>query len=75
MGLRQYAFVLALLVAAAGPANAADKIRLGILPFSESPGAVIADKKGYFKDANIEIETVSFNSGALALPVLVGRQN
>ena len=67
------ALVVALAVAAglsASSAQAADKIRLGVLPFSETLGAIIADKKGYFKEAGIDLETSSFNSGALALPLL-----
>jgi NitT/TauT family transport system substrate-binding protein len=45
-------------------------IRLSLLPFSESLGAVIAERQGFFKDAGLEIETTLFASGALALPVL-----
>lgn len=51
-------------------AEAVDKIRLGILPFSESLGAVLADKEGYFKAAGIEVEMTKFNGGPLMLPVL-----
>jgi NitT/TauT family transport system substrate-binding protein len=51
-------------------AQAQDKIRLGILPFSESLGAVLADKQGFFKAEGIEVEMTKFNSGALALPLL-----
>lgn len=56
--------------AAAGAAHAQDKLRVGILPFSESLGAVMADKLGYFKDERIEVEFSKFNSGALALPLV-----
>jgi NitT/TauT family transport system substrate-binding protein len=45
-------------------------IRLSLLPFSESLGAVIADKQGFFKEAGIQVEVRLFDSGALALPVL-----
>jgi len=51
-------------------AQAQDKIRLGILPFSESLGAVMADKLGYFKAEGIAVTMSKFNSGALALPLL-----
>jgi NitT/TauT family transport system substrate-binding protein len=51
-------------------AGAQEKIRIGLLPFSESLAAVIADKKGYFKDEGIEVEASKFDSGALAVPVL-----
>lgn len=64
------AFALAAVLACSFAAQAQDKVRLGILPFSESLGAVMADKLGYFKAENIEIEFSKFNSGALALPLL-----
>jgi NitT/TauT family transport system substrate-binding protein len=45
-------------------------IKLGLLPFSESLAAVIADKQGYFKEAGLAVESAKFDSGALAVPVL-----
>ena len=51
-------------------AVAQQTIRLGLLPFSESLAAVIADRQGYFKEAGIEVEIAKFDSGALAVPVL-----
>jgi NitT/TauT family transport system substrate-binding protein len=59
-----------LLLSAAAPAHAADKIRLGLLSFSEALGGVMADKLGYFKAEGIEVEPTSFVSAAMALPVL-----
>jgi NitT/TauT family transport system substrate-binding protein len=51
-------------------ATAQEKIRLGLLPFSESLGAVIAERQGYFKAEGLEVEVSKFESGALAVPVL-----
>ena len=51
-------------------AVAQEKIKLGLLPFSESLAAVIADKQGYFRDAGIAVESAKFDSGAIAVPVL-----
>jgi NitT/TauT family transport system substrate-binding protein len=51
-------------------AEAQTKLRLGILPFSESLGAVLADKEGYFKAEGLEVEMTKFNGGPLMLPVL-----
>jgi NitT/TauT family transport system substrate-binding protein len=51
-------------------AGAQETIRLGLLPFSESLAAVIADRQGYFKDAGIAVESAKFDSGAIAVPVL-----
>jgi NitT/TauT family transport system substrate-binding protein len=51
-------------------AVAQQKIKLGLLPFSESLAAVIADKQGYFKEEGVEVEIAKFDSGAIAVPVL-----
>jgi NitT/TauT family transport system substrate-binding protein len=57
-------------VSAADAVIAQEKIRLGVLPFSESLAAVIADKQGYFKEEGLAVELTKFDSGALAVPVL-----
>lgn len=49
---------------------AQDKIRVGLLPFSESLGAVIADKQGLFKQEGLDVELSKVGSGAQAVPVL-----
>jgi NitT/TauT family transport system substrate-binding protein len=49
---------------------AQEKIRLGLLPFSESLGAVIAERQGFFKAEGLDVEVTKFESGALAVPVL-----
>jgi NitT/TauT family transport system substrate-binding protein len=51
-------------------ATAQTKLRVGLLPFSESLGAVIADKEGFFKAEGLDVEFTEFPSGAMALPVL-----
>jgi NitT/TauT family transport system substrate-binding protein len=51
-------------------AQAQTRLRVGLLPFSESLAAVIADKEGFFKDEGLEVEFTQFQSGAIALPVL-----
>src|SRR4051812_6649430 len=57
-------------VAAPPAATAQEKIRLGLLPFSESLGAVIAERQGFFKAEGLDVEVTKFESGALAVPVL-----
>jgi NitT/TauT family transport system substrate-binding protein len=49
---------------------AQDKIRLGVLPFSESLGAVVADRQGYFKAEGLDVEMSKIGSGAVGVPVL-----
>jgi NitT/TauT family transport system substrate-binding protein len=65
--------LLVLLGALAAPpaGGAQEKIRLGLLPFSESLAAVVADRQGFFKAEGIEVEVTKFGSGAQALPVLL----
>jgi NitT/TauT family transport system substrate-binding protein len=52
------------------PGAAQEKVRVGLLPFSESLAAVIADKQGFFKAEGLEVEFSKFDSGAIAVPVL-----
>jgi NitT/TauT family transport system substrate-binding protein len=69
--LKLAALLMAAAAACIAPAaQAQDKLRVGILPFSESLGAVMADKLGYFKAEGIEVEMSKFNAGALALPLV-----
>src|SRR2546427_7846739 len=63
--MKKHRWMLAALVmlGLAAGAQAQEKIRLGILPFSESLGAVIADKEGYFKAEGLEVEMSNVGSG------------
>src|SRR6478736_3052049 len=51
-------------------ASAQERIKLGLLPFSESLAAVIADKQGYFQEEGLQVESSKFDSAAIAVPVL-----
>lgn len=69
----RYAFAGLFTAVALGMApavKAEDKIRLGILPFSESLAAVLADKQGFFKSEGLDVEMSKINSGAQGLPLL-----
>src|SRR5882757_2052739 len=55
-------------------ANAQEKIKIGLLPFSESLAVVIADKQGFFKEEGLEIESSKFDSAAIAVPELQSGQ-
>lgn len=68
---RLSAGLLAMLVLGLAPAaQAQDKLRLSILPFSESLGAVLADKQGFFKAEGLDVELKLIGSGAEAMPLL-----
>jgi NitT/TauT family transport system substrate-binding protein len=62
-----------LLVAAAltGQVQAQQKIRLGVLPFSESLGAIVADQQGFFKAEGLNVEISNVGSGAQGVPLLL----
>jgi NitT/TauT family transport system substrate-binding protein len=70
--IRRLSCAIALAVGVLLPfsAVAQEKIKLGLLPFSESLAAVIADKQGFFKEEGIEVEISKFDSAAIAVPVL-----
>lgn len=71
--IRRLPYIIALIAGALLPpltASAQEKIRLGVVPFSESLAAIIADKQGFFKEEGIEVEISKFDSGAIAIPVL-----
>jgi NitT/TauT family transport system substrate-binding protein len=73
MSLRLFTHVVVLLaVTFIGTLDVAaqDKVKLGVLPFSESLAAIIADNQGFFKEEGLEVEISSFESGAIAVPVL-----
>ncbi len=70
MKVIRLACALSVLLVSGHVAGAQEKIRLGLLPFSESLGAVIAERQGFFKEEGLEVEVSKFESGALAVPVL-----
>lgn len=51
-------------------ANGQERVKLGLLPFSELLAAVIADKQGFFKEEGLDVDSSKFESGALAVPLL-----
>ena len=48
----------------AAPLCAADKVKLGLVAAVSDAPFLIAEARGYFKDANIEVETIHFDSAA-----------
>ena len=63
--------VLACAAVASEGAIAQEKLKVGLLPFSESLGAVIADRQGYFKAEGLDVEITKISSGAVGVPVLL----
>jgi len=62
--------LLACTIAVPLPASAQEKIRLGLLPFSESLAAVVAEKQGFFRAEGLDVEATKITSGAVGVTVL-----
>lgn len=54
--------LLGMALSATAPAFAADAIKLGALRFTSHSGAFLAQEKGYFKAAGLEVELVFFQA-------------
>ncbi|MCS7475594.1 ABC transporter substrate-binding protein [Umezawaea endophytica] len=57
--------------AAAGPAPEKAKIKIGLLPIVDVASVHIAIKKGYFNEEGLEVEPVTVQGGAAAIPALI----
>jgi NitT/TauT family transport system substrate-binding protein len=62
-GLRAVASAAALLVLASS-ASAADKVKVAIIGGTSDAGIYIAQAKGWFKEAGLDVETIRMDSGA-----------
>src|SRR5437763_16562540 len=70
-------FAIAVLVMggiAPGPAAAQDKVKVGVFPVSSSLPYFVALEKGYFKEQNIEPETVRLIGGPPNVAAMIGNQ-
>ena len=64
----------ALAITAAQPALATDKVTVGVFPISSSLPYFVAIEKGYFKELNIEPETVKLMGGPPNIAALMTNQ-
>jgi NitT/TauT family transport system substrate-binding protein len=55
-----------------GTANAADKVRIGGLPFYSSALVFVAQEKGFWKDSGVDVEILNFRGGPLVNEALMG---
>ena len=62
---------LALASALAPLAHAADKVRFGVFPSSAALPFYIAQNRGYFKAAGLEVEEIPMNSHPLTVQAIV----
>jgi NitT/TauT family transport system substrate-binding protein len=65
---------LALLMALAGPAYAADKVTVGVFPVSSSLPFFVAQDRGYFKAQDLEVEMVRLIGGPPNVAAMIGDQ-
>ena len=61
-----------LVCALSNPANAADKIRIGGVPFYSSALVYVAQELGYWKDSGLDVEIINFVGGPLVNEALMG---
>ena len=59
------------ILALTGQVQAQQKLRLGVLPFSESLGAIVAHQQGFFKAEGLDVEMSNVGSGAQGVPLLL----
>jgi len=65
---------MALLCGLMSPASAADKVTVGVFPISSSLPYFVAIEKGYFKELNIEPETIKLMGGPPNVAALMTNQ-
>src|SRR5258708_19840420 len=65
---------MALLCGLMSPASAADKVTVGVFPLSSSLPYFVAIEKGYFKELNIELETIKLMGGPSNVAALMTNQ-
>ena len=66
--------VLAVGVAVAAPAFAADKVKIGVNPVSASLPLYVGIEKGFFKENDIEMEQTRLVGGTANVAALIGNQ-
>jgi len=54
------------------PANAAEKVRIGGVPFYSSALVYVAQELGYWKDSGLDVEIIDFAGGPLVNEALMG---
>jgi NitT/TauT family transport system substrate-binding protein len=64
----------ALAVVVAGPAMAADAVKVGVFPISSSLPYFVAIERGYFKELNLEPETIKLMGGPPNVAALMTNQ-
>ena len=56
------------------PASAQDKVKVGVFPISSSLPYFVAIEKGYFKELNIEPETIKLMGGPANVAAMITGQ-
>ncbi|MEK6628664.1 MAG: ABC transporter substrate-binding protein [Bdellovibrionota bacterium] len=66
-------FIVTLIMMTSFFAEAHKLIKVGVSPVMSTAGIFIAQKKGYFKDAGLDVELLTFDSSGAAMTVLLGK--
>jgi ABC-type nitrate/sulfonate/bicarbonate transport system substrate-binding protein len=74
MKINKMLLILLFVVFAVPEVNAAEvkKIKVGILPTSSMLPLFLADEKGWYKEAGLEVELTKMRGGATILPAIAG---
>ena len=65
-------FLSLIVNALSNPANAAEKVRIGGLPFYSSALVFVAEEKGFWKESGLDVEILNFLGGPLVNEALMG---
>ena len=63
-----------MMVTASNPADAADKVRVGVFPVSSALPYFVAKERGYFKEKNIETTATRLMGGPALVGAMIGKQ-
>src|SRR5260370_37642571 len=74
IGLKALGTIIAVLAALGQPAAAQDKVKVGVFPTASSLPYFVAIERGFFKEQNIEPETIRLIGGPPDLAAMISNQ-
>ena len=74
IGLKALGTIVAVLAALGLPAAAQDKVKVGVFPTASSLPYFVAIERGFFKEQNIEPETIRLIGGPPNIAAMISNQ-
>src|SRR6476619_2822690 len=74
IGLKALGTIIAVLAALGLPAAAQDKVKVGVFPTASSLPYFVAIERGFFKEHNIEPETIRLIGGPPNIAAMISNQ-